>query len=200
MFVGGFEENRAAGSKSAVLISIADPRGAWTDADLDFDQLLTTARPPGADPGLVSFRPPIGKNDQPWPGPSPTASISDDPRFGQDRSGCGHCLAAPPDHGITHLGADIKTRLTLTSVLSPPRAADMELVAPGRSGGAFVAAASGRYSWRFGRAAGASDGDVRDRVVRGDLPQGVADRDHLAADRPCGDLQPPVQAAVRLGV
>ena len=72
MFVGGFEENRAAGSKSAVLISIADPRGAWTDADLDFDQLLTTARPPGADPGLVSFRPPIGKNDQPWPGPSPT--------------------------------------------------------------------------------------------------------------------------------
>ena len=34
VFVGVFEEKRAAGSKSAVLISIADP-GASMDADLD---------------------------------------------------------------------------------------------------------------------------------------------------------------------
>jgi hypothetical protein len=85
------------------LVDTGDPIFARsTLGDCEPDATALGARSPGADPGLVSFRPPIGKNDQPWPGPSPTASISDDPGFGQDR-GCGHCLAASPDHGITHL-------------------------------------------------------------------------------------------------
>jgi hypothetical protein len=46
---------------------------------------------------VVSFRPPIGKSDEPWPTPNPTASIIDELDFGQDRKGCEYRQAAPPD-------------------------------------------------------------------------------------------------------
>jgi hypothetical protein len=63
VFVGGFEEKRAAGSKSALLISIADPREhRWTPA-------ATSCLPPldrrVRITGLVVFRPATGKSDQP---------------------------------------------------------------------------------------------------------------------------------------
>jgi len=55
------------------LVDTGDPIFARsTLGDCEPDATALGARSPGADPGLVSFRPPIGKNDQPWPGPSPT--------------------------------------------------------------------------------------------------------------------------------
>jgi len=91
--VGSFGERRAAGPQSALLMNIADP-AAPADAGLHQHSPPSIA---AAGSGLVVFRPPIGKSDQSWPATSLTASIFDDSAVDQDRSGCGHRLAASPD-------------------------------------------------------------------------------------------------------
>jgi len=99
--VRGFEEKRAAGSESAVLINIADPGPGWTPASSSCSPPLD--RSSGPSTGLVAFRPAIGKSDQPW---SPRVATTRGAAGPSHRSGSGSRVLGVRSFRVSRARAD----------------------------------------------------------------------------------------------